>query len=82
MLEGFDFGTPSITNQLTGRLQPDDAEAFSTRGNVRRAKGDLEGALQDFCQAIRLKPSLAEVFETAERPTITVSIGRGPEDPI
>ena len=29
---------------------------------MRRAKGDLEGALQDHNEAIRLKPDLAEAF--------------------
>jgi tetratricopeptide (TPR) repeat protein len=38
------------------RLESDYAAAFNNRGNVRRAKGDLEGAIQDFSEAIRLKP--------------------------
>jgi tetratricopeptide (TPR) repeat protein len=36
------------------RHQPDYAAAFYSRGNARRAKGDLEGALQDYTEAIRL----------------------------
>jgi tetratricopeptide (TPR) repeat protein len=36
------------------RLKPDYAFAFNNRGNARRAKGDIEGALQDFNEAIRL----------------------------
>ncbi len=41
------------------RLKPDYADAFNNRGNVRSAKGDSEGALQDHNEAIRLgyKPS-------------------------
>lgn len=37
------------------QLNPDYAAAFNNRGNVRTAKGDLQGALQDYDQAIRLK---------------------------
>ena len=36
------------------RLKPDYAVAFNNRGNARRAKGDIEGALQDYDEAIRL----------------------------
>lgn len=44
------------------RLHPDNALAFIYRGDARQAKGDLEGALQDFDEAIRLKPDNAEAF--------------------
>jgi tetratricopeptide (TPR) repeat protein len=44
------------------RLKPDYAEAFNNRGNARQAKGDLDGALQDFNEAIRLKPNEALPF--------------------
>jgi tetratricopeptide (TPR) repeat protein len=37
------------------RLKPDYALAFENRGNARRAKGDLDGALRDFHEASRLK---------------------------
>jgi tetratricopeptide (TPR) repeat protein len=43
------------------RLKPDYADVFNNRGNVRRAKGDIEGALQDYSEAIRLKPD-ADAF--------------------
>ena len=36
------------------RLKPDFVEAFYNRGNVRQAKGDLEGAARDFNEAARL----------------------------
>jgi len=36
------------------RLKPDYVLAFNNRGIARRAKGDLEGALQDSNEAIRL----------------------------
>src|ERR1035441_3210365 len=44
------------------RLKPDYADAFVNRGIARRAKGDVEGALQDFNEAIRLKPDSAITF--------------------
>ena len=36
------------------RLKPDDALAFNNRGLARRDKGDLDGALQDYTEAVRL----------------------------
>src|SRR5271165_1874663 len=36
------------------RLNPDDAGAFIQRSDVRRAKGDVEGALRDYSEAFRL----------------------------
>jgi tetratricopeptide (TPR) repeat protein len=44
------------------RLQPDYAAAFYSRGNARRAKDDLEGALQDYTEAIRLEPNDVAAF--------------------
>ena len=41
------------------RLRPTFALAFDSRGLIRRALGDLKGALQDFNEAIRLKPDSA-----------------------
>jgi tetratricopeptide (TPR) repeat protein len=41
---------------------PDHAGAFNNRGNARRDKGDLDGALQDLTEAIRLKPGCADAF--------------------
>jgi len=38
------------------------AEAFNKRGNARRDSDDLEGALQDYSQAILLKPDFAEAL--------------------
>jgi tetratricopeptide (TPR) repeat protein len=45
------------------RLKPDEAEAFNNRSNARRAKGDVEGALQDLNEAIRLGYKLEEITE-------------------
>ncbi len=44
------------------RLQPDFAEAFNNRGELRRRQGDIDAALKDLADAIRLKPDLAEAF--------------------
>ncbi|MGA2598803.1 MAG: tetratricopeptide repeat protein, partial [Bryobacteraceae bacterium] len=44
------------------RLKPDYPLPFSNRGLVRRANGDLEGALQDYDAAIRIKPSNGQAF--------------------
>src|ERR1035441_4544228 len=38
------------------RLKPDLAEAFNNRGLARAAQGNVEGALQDLNEVIRLKP--------------------------
>ena len=39
-------------------VDPFTASAFNDRGVARYRKGDLEGALQDFNSAIRIRPSL------------------------
>jgi tetratricopeptide (TPR) repeat protein len=39
------------------------AAAFYYRADARRHNGDVEGALQDYDEAIRLKPDHAEVFK-------------------
>ena len=44
------------------RLQPDYGEAFCSRGNARQDKGDLEGAIADYNEAIRLQPDDAINF--------------------
>ena len=43
-------------------VEPNDADAFNNRGNVRRAKGDVDGAIQDYTEAIRLKPDYVLAF--------------------
>ena len=35
-------------------VDPDNADAYSNRAGVRRADGDLDGALRDFTMALRL----------------------------
>jgi tetratricopeptide (TPR) repeat protein len=44
------------------RLKPDYADACYNRGNARRAKGDQEGAIEDYNAAIRLKPDYANAY--------------------
>ena len=44
------------------RVNAYDAEAFINRGYARWSKGDVEGALQDYNEAIRLKPDYASAF--------------------
>ncbi len=44
------------------RLKPNFAEAYTNRGNARRAKVDLDGALTDYAEAIRLEPDFAKPY--------------------
>jgi tetratricopeptide (TPR) repeat protein len=44
------------------RLNPNDARAFSNRGNAYARKGQDDRAIEDYDQAIRLNPNLAEAF--------------------
>jgi len=40
---------------------PDDWESWNNLGNVRRAAGDVEGAVQALRRAVRLKPELGQI---------------------
>jgi tetratricopeptide (TPR) repeat protein len=44
------------------RLKPGFAVAFNNRGSARFGKGDFEGAIKDYSEAIRLKPDYAVAF--------------------
>jgi tetratricopeptide (TPR) repeat protein len=44
------------------RLKPDYSSAFVNRGNARKERGDLRGALEDYNAAIRFEPGDAESF--------------------
>ena len=44
------------------RLTPDFADAYITRGNVRKKLGDLEGAIKDYDAAIRLGADYSFVY--------------------
>ena len=62
---GFNSKDPDEQIRFYGlaiRLKPDYVGAFNSRGLARKAKGDLEGALQDYNEAIRLKPDDADAF--------------------
>ena len=41
---------------------PNSAEAYFHRGNAKLRNGDLDGALADYGEAIRLKPDMHKVF--------------------
>ena len=42
--------------------QADSPEALSKRGEAKRRKGDLDGALADFDQALARQPDLAAAY--------------------
>jgi tetratricopeptide (TPR) repeat protein len=42
--------------------QPETAEAYNNQGEVKRIKGDLDGALADYNKAIELKPEFAAAY--------------------
>jgi hypothetical protein len=44
-------------------LDPDNASFYRSRAQVRRAKGDVEGALQDLNEAIRSWPTPLTILE-------------------
>jgi tetratricopeptide (TPR) repeat protein len=43
-------------------LEELDSLAINERGVARKARGDIDGAIEDYTQAINLNPSLAEAF--------------------
>ena len=47
---------PLHVRRPIGRIDADRRDAFFSQGNAREAKGDLEGALLDYNEEIRLKP--------------------------
>ncbi len=44
------------------RADPDNAEAYILRGNLKRRGLERDGAIADFTEALKLKPAAAEVF--------------------
>jgi tetratricopeptide (TPR) repeat protein len=57
------------------RLKPDYADAYNSRGLVRRARGDGEGAHQDDSEAVRLRPAFAyiEAIERLDALLVTIA---------
>ena len=48
------------------KLNPNFALAYNNRGNVKSKKGDLDGAMADYNQAIELNPNLPTPMNTAQ----------------
>ena len=46
----------------TNPLPKPDAAIFCNRGNAKQAKGDLDGAIADYDQAIAIQPNFAEYY--------------------
>ncbi len=62
-----------------------DAPAYNNRGNARRAKGDLDGAIADFTEALRLDPSLASVWndpQAAPPPPVPAAVAAAPAEDV
>jgi tetratricopeptide (TPR) repeat protein len=53
--------SPTLTDVAVGQLSP---EEFVKRGNVKYAKHDLDGAIEDYSKAIELDPKLAEAYDS------------------
>ncbi len=51
-------------------LNPDNAEAFASRGMARKALGDYQGLLADAHQATALDPTMYAGFEDAAKSTV------------
>ena len=56
------------------RLQPNYAEVYNNRGNVKSGLGSHDAALDDYEEAIRLNPNFAEVY--SNRGAMKFSLGR------
>jgi tetratricopeptide (TPR) repeat protein len=58
---------PAFRPQTSRRIRaanPQNDVAWANRGIVRKAKGDAAGAIGDFDQALKLNPSLTEVYRS------------------
>src|ERR1700747_1042675 len=48
--------------EYTLARRADNAVPYNNRGNARRKTGDLDGAIMDYAEAIRLKPDFALAY--------------------
>ena len=55
------------------RLQPDYAEVYNNRGNIKSGLGSHDAALEDYNEAIRLNPNFAEAY--SNRGSIKFGLG-------
>ncbi|MDP7035318.1 MAG: tetratricopeptide repeat protein, partial [Planctomycetota bacterium] len=46
----------------TGEAKPTTANAYSNRGHARKAKGDIDGAIEDYSKAIEIDPKFAGAY--------------------
>ena len=51
------------------RLKPDDAQAYSNRGNALQELGQLEATVDSDDRAIELKPDFAEAYRSNRCPS-------------
>src|SRR3712207_6918775 len=55
------------TTLFRSRLNPSDARTFFNRGFAYEQKGNVDRAIADYSEAIRLNPSDVEAFLTRDR---------------
>ncbi len=56
------------------RLQPDYAEVYNNRGNIKSGLGSHDAAIDDYDEAIRLNPNFAEAY--SNRGAIKFKLGK------
>ncbi|MDR2095351.1 MAG: tetratricopeptide repeat protein [Treponema sp.] len=73
---GKNANIPATGSTETNRPIPNDSDAYISRGNALQEKGDINGAIADYNEAIRLNPNdarfysnrgLAYLFKSDER---------------
>ena len=61
-IEGSGEKRPDAAETTGSAERPDPADAYNLLGQVKRTRGDLDGALADFNKAIELKPDMAATW--------------------